>query len=105
MIHSGDLMFLMYVNGMPQAVKLNLFLYADGSCHVFWEKDVIEVEKQLNRNFTIISEWFVYNRLSIHFGEEKTKSTIFASKRKIKKLPKLNITYKNMQIKQHSKIT
>ena len=71
----------------------------------FWEKDVIEVEKQLNRNFTIISEWFVYNRLSIHFGEEKTKSTIFASKRKIKKLPKLNITYKNMQIKQHSKIT
>ena len=30
---------------------------------------------------------------------------LFASKRKITKVPKLNMTYKNMQIKQHSKIT
>ena len=45
------------------------------------------------------------NRLSIHLGEYKTKSILFASKRKIKKVPKLNINYKNIQIKQHSKIT
>ena len=30
---------------------------------------------------------------------------LFASKRKIKKVPKLKITYKNDQIKQHSKVT
>ena len=45
------------------------------------------------------------NRLIIHFGEDKTKSILFASKRKIKKVPKLNIIYKNIQIKQHSKVT
>ena len=44
------------------------------------------------------------NRLSIHFGEDKTKSIPVASERKIK-VPKLSITYKNMQIKQNSKVS
>ena len=101
----GPLLFLIYVNDMPQAVKSNLFLYADDSCLVFQGKDVIEIEKQLNEDFTNICEWFVDNRLSIHFSEDKTKSIIFASKRKVKRVPKLKINYKNIQIKQHSKVT
>ena len=90
---------------MPQPVKSNLFLYADDSCLVFQGKDVIEIEKQLNGDFKNICEWFVDNRLSIHFGEDKTKSILFASKSKIKKVPKLKINYNNIQIKQHSKVT
>ena len=39
----------------------------------------------------------------IHFGEDKTKSILIASERKIK-VPKLKITYKNIKIKQHSKV-
>ena len=42
----GPLLFLIYVSDMPQAVKSNLFLYADDSRLVFQGKDVIEVEKQ-----------------------------------------------------------
>ena len=72
------LLFLIYVNDMPQAVKTNLFLYADDSCLIFQGKDVIEIEKQLNRDFTNICEWIVDNRLSIHVGEDKTKSIVFA---------------------------
>ena len=87
----GPLLFLIYVNYMPHAVKSNLSLYGDDSCLVFQGKDVIEIEKQLNGDFTNICEWFVDNRLSIHFGEDKTKSILFASKRKIKKVPKLKI--------------
>ena len=75
------------------------------TCLVFQGKDVIEIEKQLNKDFTNICEWFVDNRLSIHFGDDKTKSILFASKRKIKRVPKLKIKYKNIQIKQHSKVT
>ena len=45
------------------------------------------------------------NTHSIHFDEEKTKSTLFASKRKIRTVPKVNITYKDIKIKQHSKVT
>ena len=78
----GPLLFLIYVNDMPQAVKSNLFLYADDSCLIFQGKDVIEIEKQLNGDFTNICEWFVDNRLSIHFGEDKTKYILFAFTRK-----------------------
>ena len=39
---------LIYVNGMSQAVKSNLFWYADDSCLVVQGKDVIEIEKQIN---------------------------------------------------------
>ena len=45
------------------------------------------------------------NRLSIHFGKYKTKSILFAFKCKIKKIPKLSINFKTIQIKQHLKVT
>ena len=64
---------------------------------LFQEKDVIEIEKQLNRDFKNICEWFADNRLSIHFGEDKTKSILFGSKRKMKNIPKPKINYKIIQ--------
>ena len=85
------LLFLIYVNDMPMAVKCNLFLHADDTCLVFQNKDVEDTEKQLNEDFENICDWFIDNKLSIHLGEDKTKSILFASKRKIKKLQKLEI--------------
>ena len=90
---------------MPMAVKYNLFLYADDTCLVFPSKNVKDIEKQLNEDFTNIWDWFIDNKLSIHFGEDKTKSIPFASKLKIKKLNRIEIIYKNIQIKQHSRVT
>ena len=98
----GPLLFLIYVNDMPMAVKCDLFLYADDTCLVFQSKNVKDIEKQLNEDFSNICDWFVDNKLSIHFGEDKTKSILFASKCKIKKLQKLEIIYNNIRIKQHS---
>ena len=62
------LLFLIYVNDMPQAVKSNLFLYADDSCLMYRHRDVNQIEKQLNNDFENICNWFVDNKLSIHFG-------------------------------------
>ena len=98
-VHTGNFTFLIYVNDMPLAVKSNLLLYADDSCLVF--QDAIEIK----RIFTKICAWFEDNILSIHFGKDETKSLLFASKHKIWKVPKLKISYRNIQIKQHSKIT
>ena len=78
---------------MSQAVKCNLFLYADDACLVCQHKDINETEKQLNKDFE-----------SIHFGANKTKSILFATKFKIRKVKKLNIKYEDIQIKQHSKV-
>ena len=46
---------------MPQAVKYELLLYADDTCLVN------EIEIQLNKNFSLTCDWFVDNKLSIHF--------------------------------------
>ena len=100
----GPLLFLIYVNDMSQAVKCHLFLYADDSCLVCKHKDIKEIDKQLNVGFSDICDWFVDNKLSIHFGEDKTKSILFASKFKNKNIKTLNINYGDIQIKQHSKV-
>ena len=89
---------------MSQAVKCNIFLYADDTCLVCQHKDINEIEKQLNKDFESICDWFVDNKLSIHFGDDKTKSTLFATKFKIKKVRKLNIKYGDIQNKQQSKV-
>ena len=100
----GPLLFLIYINNVSQAVKCNLFLYADDTCLFCQHKDINEIEKQLNKDFESICDWFVDNKLSIHFGDDKTKSILFATKFKIKKVRKLNIKYGDIQIKQHSKV-
>ena len=43
--------------------------------------------------------------MSIHFGEDKTKSILFAPLNKCKKLRKLNISYGSLKIKQYSEVT
>ena len=51
---------------------------------MYQQKDVEETEKQLNKDFENVRDWFVDNKLGIHIGEDKTKSILFASKRNIK---------------------
>ena len=101
----GPLLFLLYVNDMPQAIECDLMLYADDSVLLFTHKNVDVINDQLNRDFNSLCEWFVDNKLSIHFGEDKTKSILFTSKNKIKKVGKLSINRGDIQIKQHSKVT
>ena len=45
------------------------------------------------------------NKLIIHFGEDKTTLILFTTKYKKKSTNELNITYKNVSIKQYSKVT
>ena len=89
---------------MPQALSCDLLLYADDSCLIYQHKDIKELEKMLNKDFDDLCDWFVDNKLSIHFGEDKTKCILFASKNKVKKAQPLNINYKGFEIKQHTKV-
>ena len=101
----GPLLFLLYVTDMVQAVNCDLLLYADDTGLIFQHKDINIIEHQLNRDFSNICDWFADNKLSIHFGEDKTKSILFAPLNKCKKLRKLNISYGSLKIKQYSEVT
>ena len=73
---------------MQQAVKCELLLYADETCLIFQHSDINEIQIQLNKNFSSICDWFMDNKLSIHFGEEKKLSQFFlAAKVRLKKRP------------------
>ena len=52
----GPLLFLIYVNDMSQVVECHLFLYANDSCLVCQHKDINEIEKQLNVDFSNICD-------------------------------------------------
>ena len=53
----GPLLFLIYVNDTPIAVKCNLFLYADDTCLVFRSENVkVKNVKQLNEDFANICD-------------------------------------------------
>ena len=89
---------------MVQAVNFDL-LYADDTGLMLHYKQINITEHQLNINFSNICNWFVDNKLSIHFGEYKTKSILFAPFNKCKKLCKLNISYDSLKIKQYLEVT
>ena len=95
----GLLLFLIYVNDMPQVVKPKpifpswwlMFYVPIYRCQRNWKK----TKHGCN--------WPVDNKLSIRFGEDKTKLNPFLNKPKIKR--RLNIKYKELKIKQHSQVT
>ena len=90
---------------MAQSVDSKLLLYADDSCLIFQDKNPEVIQSELNKDFSNLCNWFVDNKLSIHFGEDKTKSILFTSKGKINKGNQLNIVHDNIEIKQHSKVS
>ena len=90
---------------MPHTVKYTLLLYADDSCILYQHNEVGETEKHLNKDFENIYDWFVDNKLSIHFGKDKNKSILFASKQRSRNIHQLNIRYNHINIKQHLQVT
>ena len=92
----GSLLFWLYINDIPQTLSnTHTYLYAIIFCQ---QKDVTEIEKVLNKKFATVCNWFLGNKLSINFGEDKTKCILFSMD---KNLPELNITCNNNRIKQY----
>ena len=75
-----SLLFLLYVNDMKQTVDCDLLLYADDSCLVYQHIAMQETERNLNKNFSDVCDWFVNYKLTLSFGEHKTKCILFDTK-------------------------
>ena len=89
---------------MPQAVVSDSLLYANDTCIVFQHENVTEIEKQLLRDFSSLCDWFVDNKLSVHFGQDKTKSILFGTKLKLRNAKALNSVYNGPEVKQYEKV-
>ena len=55
----------------------------------------MQIEKKINEDLQNLCDWIIDNKLiSIHFGEIRSKSIIFASKPRAKNIRQLNIKCK-----------
>ena len=77
-----------------------MLLNADDSCLAFQAKDLIAISDTLNTEFNKLCDWFVDNKVSIHFAEDKTKSILFTGKNRPKD-DQLNIVRGNIGVTQH----
>ena len=76
------LLFLLYVNDLSQSLSdAGSYLYADVTCIFYQHEDVKKIENVLNKEFLSLCQWFIDNKPSIYFGENKTKSILFSKTR------------------------
>jgi len=78
----APLLFLCYVNDMPNCVDCMLLQYADDSALIVSDKDPLKIGQQLSRNLESCNNWLIDNKLSLHMG--KTELILFGTKRKLK---------------------
>ena len=94
----GPLLLLLYVNDLPQSLSdVGSYLYAYDNC-IFYVK---KIENVLNKEFSSLCQWFIDNKLSIHFGKDKTKSILFSKTRGLKEI---NMSFASHSIKQHKTV-
>ena len=62
----GPLLFLLCLNN-PHPSCCQQLVYADHTYIIFQNKSITEIEKQLIRDFSSFYDWFVDDKLSIHF--------------------------------------
>ena len=62
----GLLLFLVYINDMPAAVKCKLILYADDSALLVAGKSCAIIQQRLSSELESIWELLIYNKLSLH---------------------------------------
>ena len=74
----GPLLFLIYINDLPNATELFTYLFADDSTFLISGKNLNEVITKLNSELKKINSWFRSNKLSLN--TEKTKFMIFNKK-------------------------
>ena len=93
----GPLLFLIYINDLPQSLSETASnLYADDTCIYYQHRDIQKIEIVLNKEFSSLCEWFIDNKLSIHFGEDETKASLFTRNRTE---AKMNICFQDHSIK------
>ena len=78
----GPLLFLVYINNLPNAVKNSeVTLYADDTVLYCFSKDPRLLEDKLNEDLLMVAYWLRENKLTLNL--DKTKSMITGSNRKL----------------------
>jgi hypothetical protein len=90
----GPLLFLIYINDMPNIIDHPMVLFADDSTIIFSGKNLLSYEDDINKTLNTIIKWLTKNNLKINLS--KTKLMTFQQRTNY--VPNLTIAYKGLKI-------
>ncbi len=73
----GLLLFLVYINNLPNCTNLKTFLFADDTNLLAAGENIIELFEKVREEFGKVSQYFFRNKLSLH--PSKTKLIVFTN--------------------------
>ena len=81
----GPLLFIIYVNEMPNIVKhCKIILYADDTLLYYSSNSAKDIEQRINEDLLSISKWLDENLLTLNCA--KSKFLLFRSNRRLKNI-------------------
>ena len=72
----GPLLFIIYINDLPNSVNLETTLFADDTTLLKADESLQTLELNVNQNLKLANEWFTANKLTLNVG--KTKVMLFS---------------------------
>ena len=91
----GPLLFIIYVNEMPNIVKhCEIILYADDTLLYYSSNSAKDIEQRINEDLLSISKWLDENLLTLNCA----KFLLFGSNRRLKAFTNVSIPVNNQQL-------
>ena len=75
----GPLLFLLYVNDLPNIIDLSGILFADDTCVLSSSKSISIVINDTNEKLKRLDKWFITNKLTVNYT--KTNYMVFSGMR------------------------
>ena len=77
----GPLLFLVFINDLPNCCNLDVTLFADDTSLSLASKNLALIKKQMNKELKNVFDWLVDNKLTLNIG--KSKYMIISKTKKI----------------------
>ena len=89
----GPLLFIIFVNCLPDIVTCKTVMYADDTSLMCKAKNVDDLKVQLESNLKAVAKWFKANKLTLN--ADKTKFMVFGTNYMLDKFNDITVTFED----------